>query len=107
MDNEKDLLVKILELHKGHYIFTLEFWKNLDKVRKQLNYHSAILKEKTQSYKLPEEEEIKLIKQVLKEARERETITPEEDIELKRFKKALKENIRRKRSIWRNDLPNH
>ena len=97
---EEDLFEKVLEQHKGLYIFNPEFWKNLHNLRKQLNYQTAILKEIPYSNQLSEEEEVELIKKLVKEAQEKRKITSEVNPEVERFKEYLlskQENIRRKK----------
>jgi hypothetical protein len=96
-----------LGLHKGLYIFNQEFWKNLYDLRKQLNYQTAISDEIFPTHQLSEEEEVELIKQLLKEARDRKKLTSERNLDAEQFQKGLKENIRKKRRARLGKFANH
>jgi hypothetical protein len=104
---EKDLFERILELHKGPYIFNPDFWKNIRDLRKQLNYQTAFLKElypTDMSKKLSEEEETHLMKQVVREAQRRKKFSRGEYPRAKRLKKDLEKDLRRKRRKKRRSL---
>jgi hypothetical protein len=104
---EKDLFERILELHKGPYVFNPDFWKNLYDLRKQLNYQTAFLKELypiNMSKKRSEEEEVQLMKQVVQKALRMQRISQAEYPRTKWLKNDLEKDLRRKRRRRRRSL---
>ena len=104
MSAEEDLFEKSLGLHKGYYIFNPEFWKKIYDLRMQLNYHAAIIREIHQSPYLSEEEEIRLIRQVVRKAQEEEKNTLRGKRREEMLKKHLKEKNRKKRRAWMKEI---